>query len=127
MLSWDETYIIAKNILLGTNELELEFHFLKHFLNNEFDVELINADIYHEPVFKNLPPSLRLILDYERDKGRLPIKNEERKTKVGDVFINILKENRINKYQNIKNLIHTNSRFYYFPHSAIFLSKYSFF
>lgn len=101
MLPWDQTYIDAKEIITGKRTLQKEFQILKDFLDEEFGVELINADFYKEPVFKKLPISLRLILDFTKMNGKLPVFNAERKRMIGDVFIELLRENKIDKYQKL--------------------------
>lgn len=102
MLISDRTYIKSKNIKQGRFKVELEFQYLKDYLLENFNVRLLNGDIYHEPIFKSLPTKLRLVLEGQNWKERLPIKYEEKKMIIGNRFINIIKENGIDKYGELK-------------------------
>lgn len=100
MLFTDKLYIESKLILCGKIDLKEELKELKLYLKNNFSVELINADIYRQPVFTHMSPMLRLVFDKEKGYGELPILMEERIKKIGAVFNKIIVNTNISEYED---------------------------
>lgn len=98
MLSWDKTYLEAKEIKENKRSLSIEFQMLKEYLFQEFNVEILNGDIYEEPVVKNLPLKLRIIIADSDWLNKLPVKHDLKKRLIADIFIDIIRKNSIEKY-----------------------------
>lgn len=96
----DSTYIDAKNVKEGSVILRPEFELLREFLRNEFSANMLNADIYFQPVFKTLDPSLRLIIDGDIKSTNLPIYYLDRNV-IKDKFLSICKESNTELTKNV--------------------------
>lgn len=101
MLYTDRLYIESKLILCGKIKVNKEILMLKTYLDKRFGVELINADIYQQPVFKHMAPSLRLLLDKEKDFESLPKRSEERIEKIGVPFSEIIARSECDLYKRL--------------------------
>jgi hypothetical protein len=118
MLSWDKTYLEAKEIKEKRRKPSAEFQKLREYIFQEFDVKILNGDIYEEPVFKHLPQKLRIIIEGNDWANKLPVKNDQRKRLIGNAFIDIIEELGISKYPelekgelNVQYLSYTELRF----------------
>ncbi|TCI90625.1 hypothetical protein [Tenacibaculum sp. M341] len=102
MLSTDATYLKAKKIKDGTAELQIEFKELYKFLKKEYAATLLNADVYFEPVFKSLAPSLRLLIDNSIQETTLPVYFLDRND-IKEQFLSICNKYNSNLTANITN------------------------
>ena len=102
MLTWDDTYLKAKQIKAGNAAQELEVELLATYISETFQATVINADIYHEPVITRLPTKLRIIFEGTTLHHLLPVRYEDQKRLIGDVFIDIIASNQIDKYPDLE-------------------------
>ena len=104
MIYTDKFYVDSKLLLCNYMTLTIEMEMLKSRMKNKFTVDLINGDIYQQPILDHMNPTLRLMLDKELGYGNLPIKKDERIQQIGFLFNEILIELKgksiYSKYEN---------------------------
>ncbi|MEZ4955045.1 MAG: hypothetical protein R2825_15875 [Saprospiraceae bacterium] len=99
MLPKEEVFQNAKEIKLGLVEPSIEFKVLAEKIKAKWNSNLINGDIYNY-VQMSSPIRLRLIFDSIEDIKLLPKFWIDRQETIGKNFIEILTENKSNKYQH---------------------------
>jgi hypothetical protein len=101
MLTSDSTYLKAKKIKNKEDKLAIEFQYLNEFILSEYSVNILNADIYYEPIFKDLGPKLRLIIDSNVEDSNLPIYYKDRYS-ISKKFLEIISSLSLDYNLNIE-------------------------